>query len=67
MYIDPKYIIGKDFYPANDPSIPYECIGYGDGGTMLVVGMYFDSVNNRTQFKTFKLTDVKFLGKLTIT
>lgn len=65
MYIDPKAIIGKKFNPANDPAKDYECVGYADNGTLLVIGAEFDSVNNRSSFKTFKLTDVKFVGKVT--
>ena len=62
MYIDPKYIIGKKFF-ALDPNIEYECAGYSDNGTLLVIGFSFDAPNNRTNYKTFKLTEVKFVGR----
>lgn len=65
MYIDPKSIIGQRFHPTNDPTNDYECVGYSDHGTLLVIGTVFDSVNNRSYLKTFKLTDVTFVGKVT--
>ena len=65
MYIDPKAIIGKKFTHTNDPTREYECVGYAEAGTLLVIGVEFDSVNNRSNFKTFKLTDVNFFGKVT--
>ncbi len=63
MYIDPKYIVGKKF-THTDPATEYECAGYADNGTLLVIGIVFDSTNNRSSLRTFKLTDVKFFGKV---
>jgi hypothetical protein len=70
MYIDPKSIIGKKFNPVslnpvNDSSKDYECVGYADNGTLLIIGALFDSTNNRSNLKTFKLTEVNFFGKVT--
>lgn len=64
MYIDPKSIIGKKFTPNTDPSSDCECVGYADNGTLLIIGVAFDSINNRSSLKTFKLIDVKFHGKV---
>lgn len=70
MYIDPKSIIGKNFQPvslspSSDAAKDYECVGYSDNGTLLVIGALFDAPNNRSSLKTFKLTEVKFFGKVT--
>jgi hypothetical protein len=49
------------------PIVDYTCVGYGqnpDKGTPWVVGMQFDSANNRTVLSTHLLKDVKFIGKL---
>ncbi len=63
MYIKDSSIVGKTFY-GNDPKCEYTCIGYADNGTLLIIGAYFDSVNNRSKLKTFKLTDVTFKGQV---
>lgn len=66
MYIDPKAIIGKKFFVANDASnTEYECIGYSDSGTLLIITTVYDSTSNRSYPKTFKLTEVRFFGKIT--
>ena len=64
MYIDPKAIVGKKF-TKDDPKIEYECVGYAANETFLIIGSVFDSANNRSQLKTFKLSDVTFKGELT--
>ena len=64
MYIDPSFIVGKTFLgPISDQE--YTCIGYGANETFLVVGTFFDSVNNRSVVKTFKLSEVRFKGDIT--
>ena len=63
MYIDPKAIVGQTF-SANDPNTEYVCVGYGQNETFLIIGSYFDSPNNRSSLKTFKLSDVKFKGNI---
>lgn len=64
MYIDPA-IIGKTFTIPNDPNnVVYTCRGYSNTGTLLVIAFVFDAVNNRTETKTFKLSDVRFIGKI---
>lgn len=64
MYIESKYIIGKKFFSKDNPTTEYECIGYSNEGTLLIIGTTFDSTNNRSSLKTFKLTEVNFFGKL---
>ena len=64
VHINEAAIVGQTF-TAMDPNMEYTCIGYGQNDTFLVVGSYFDAPNNRTQLKTFKLSDVKFKGQLT--
>ncbi len=64
MYIDPKSIVGQIF-SANDPNTEYTAVGYGQNETFLVIGSHFDSVNNRSSLKTFKLSDVRFKGNIT--
>lgn len=63
LLISEKAIIGQKF-TANDPKVEYTCVGYAQNDTCLVVGAYFDSVNNRTELKTIKMTDAKFKGDL---
>lgn len=63
MYIKEQTIVGQTF-TALDPNTEYSCIGYCCNDTFLVIGLYFDSVNNRTTIKTFKFSDVKFKGRL---
>lgn len=65
MYIDPKAIVGKTF-TALDPNQEYTCVGYGQNETFLVIGSSFDSANNRSNLKTFKMSDVKFKGEVTL-
>jgi hypothetical protein len=66
MFIDPDSIIHKKFVVNGDPNVfEYECVGYSDGcGTILILGKQFDSTNNRTVLKSFKLTEIKFFGKV---
>ena len=63
MYIDPKAIVGKKF-TAMDPNLEYTCVGYCENDTFLIIGTLFDAPNNRSQLKTFKLSDVKFKGNI---
>jgi len=63
MFLNQSFI-GTKFVTLTDPNTEYVCQGYGDNGTLLIIGTKYDSVNNRTTIKTFKLTDVVFLGKI---
>ncbi len=54
---------GKEF-TAFDPNITWVCQGFAANDTFLVIGTNFDSTNNRTYVKTFKLSDVKFHGEI---
>ncbi len=63
MYIEPDSIVGKTF-TAMDPNQEYTCIGYAANETFLISGSSFDSTNNRSTLKTFKLSDVKFKGEV---
>ena len=65
MFIDPKYICGQKFTSPNDSTVEYTAIGYGANETFLIIGATFDSTNNRSSIKTFKLSDVKFTGNIT--
>lgn len=64
VFIEPSAIVGKSF-TALDPNQEYVCVGYGQNETFLIVGSSFDSANNRSTLKTFKLSDVKFKGECT--
>lgn len=63
LLLSEKAIIGQKF-TALDPKVEYTCVGYAQNDTCLVVGALFDSVNNRTELKTIKMTDAKFKGDL---
>lgn len=63
MHLDQTAFAGSQF-TAFDPTIEYSFVGYADNGTLLVIGSRFDSVNNRSELKTFKLTEVKFKGPI---
>lgn len=64
IHINEAAIVGQTF-TALDPNMEYTCIGYACNDTFLIVGTNFDSTNNRSTVKTFKLQDVKFKGQLT--
>lgn len=51
-------------FTALDPNAEYQYLGVAANETFLIVGSQFDSVNNRSIVKTFKLSDVKFKGEL---
>lgn len=63
MFLNQTFV-GVKFVTVADPNTEYTCQGYDNNGTLLIIGSKFDSVNNRTILKTFKLTDVVFLGKV---
>jgi len=65
LYINDKFITGRKF-TVSDPNIEYTCVGYAQNDTSLVVGSHFDSVNNRSSIKTFKLTEARFLGDISV-
>lgn len=68
MFIDPKSISGKTFTSSSGvANVEYTCIGYGQNETFLIIGSYYDSVNNRSTVKTFKFGDVQFKGNLAVT
>ena len=65
--IDLKYIVGKKF-TTQISTTEFTCIGVGtppDSGFPYVVGLDFNSVNNRTKITTFKFKDVDFKGDIT--
>ena len=64
IHINDSSIIGQTFN-AFDPTIDYTCIGYGQNDTLIIIGTNFDTVNNRSSVKSFKLSEVKFKGQLT--
>lgn len=69
MVIDIKHISGKQFIATNIGvgNNEFTCIGYGQNDTFLIIGAQFDSTNNRSHVKTFKLSDVQFKGNITAT
>ena len=65
MFLDPKYFVGKTF-TVRDPAIEYTAVGYDNNGTSIIFGVNYDSVNNRSTLKSFKVTEVTFKGNLTV-
>jgi hypothetical protein len=65
MHINPK-LIGVTKFTVTDPNMEYTYQGYCQNDTFLLIGSHFDSVNNRTVLKTFKMTEVKFLGDISV-
>jgi hypothetical protein len=63
MFIDPTTIVGKKFV-MNDPAIEYVCVGYGQNDTFLIFGAANDVTNNRFTLKSFKFSEVKFIGQI---
>lgn len=59
LNINTETLFGKSFSTHTDPS-EYSCIGMAQNETFLVVGVAFDSVNNRSTIRTFKIQDVIF-------
>jgi len=51
-------------FTALDPNQEYTYLGVAANETFLIVGAQFDSTNNRSTVKTFKLSDVKFKGEI---
>jgi hypothetical protein len=64
MFLDPKYIVGRKF-TALDPNVEYTCIGYDNNGTSILFGVQFNSIDNRSKVRSFKVADVTFKGDLT--
>lgn len=52
-------LVGKSF-TVTDPAIEYVCVGYAQNDTFIVFGASYDSMNNRSIIKSFKLTEAKF-------
>lgn len=61
MFLDPT-LLGKKF-TVNDPTIEYVCVGYAQNETFVVFGALNDVTNNRFGVRSFKLTDIKFIGQ----
>lgn len=65
LFIDPKFIVGQKFVPVNSVApVEVTCIGYAQNDTFLLVGTTWDQASNRTVIKTYKMTEVSFVGKL---
>ena len=66
--IDAKLIRGQHFYSTTSTNTTqYICIGVGQNpasGVDYIVGMEFDSTNNRTLIHTHLLKNVTFKGNL---
>ena len=63
MFIDPTTIIKKTFTVGTDPT-EYICVGYAQNSTFCVFGAANNTVDNRFEIKSFKLTEAKFKGLL---
>jgi hypothetical protein len=59
-------VIEGQVFVVDASGAEYTCIGYAQNETFLVFGMAYDSVNNRTTIRTFKLSEVKFKGRLIV-
>jgi len=46
------------------PNAEYKVVGYAQNETFVVFGALNDTVNNRFDVKSFKLTEVKFKGQV---
>lgn len=67
LNVDITALKGQKFFKNGDQSTEYTCIGVGQNpqsGALYVVGLIFDSANNRTEIKTELFKDVRFMGKL---
>jgi hypothetical protein len=62
--INTTSLYGKQFTSGTLDATRYTCIGMAQNETFLIVGVYFDSINNRSQVKTFKIQDVTFVGDI---
>lgn len=63
MFINEAAIVGKTFTTDNS-NTEWTCVGYGKNETFIIIGTKFDSVNNRSSLKTFKLSEVSFKGEI---
>jgi hypothetical protein len=63
MYLDPT-IIGKEFSTDIDPNTTWTVRGYCATGTLLILASTWDQASNRTRINSFKLTEIKFKGKI---
>lgn len=57
-------LLGQKF-TALDPNTEYICVGYGAGGTFLIIGALNDAARNEFTLRSFKITEVKFKGQAT--
>lgn len=68
LSIADQLIRGQHFYSSsNTNNTEYTCIGFGQNpasGVDYVIGMDFDSTNNRTIISTHLLKNVTFKGNL---
>ncbi len=62
MFIEPSTILQKSFTVGSDPT-EYICIGYAQNTTFCVFGALNNTVDNRFEVKSFKLTEAKFKGQ----
>lgn len=67
ILLDPT-LLGKTFTvpntPGSGPCPEYKIVGYAQNETFVVFGALNDTVNNRFDIKSFKLTEVKFKGAI---
>lgn len=62
--IDTTTLINATYAITNNPNDFFTCIGYGQHpttGVNYIVGLKFDSVNNRNSYPTHLLKDVVFI------
>ena len=59
-------LMGQTFTAPNSvvPAAEYKAVGYAQNETFVVFGALNDTVNNRFDVKSFKLTEVKFKGQV---
>ncbi len=60
--LDPNAFIGKEFETKTKGN--WKCEGFAQNDTFLVVGSQFNSFDNQTEIATFKMSSVKFVGKI---
>lgn len=57
-------LIGFQFTAPTDPNVKYICVGYAQNNTFCVFGAVNDVTNNRFTVKSFKITEVTFIGQV---
>lgn len=64
LHIDTTQLVNATYAVTSNPSETFTCIGYGQHpttGVNYVVGVKYDSVNNRNSYPTHLLKDVVFI------